>query len=929
MKANIPLVAAALLGVCGPVFATPMSVDPAFGAGLSLPGVTLAPGLALHGWAFRGAVGGLDMDADGWRAFQMRAGDGPDAAIKGRARFNPGASGAIHAEWSIVPASDADVLETFVAGDIAGSIIAGGRAEVDGQAVPVALDGARARLFHGEATTLAFFDRDGAERLRFTFDAPTCVLLQDDAHWGGNHLTLRIYLAEGAIQRGREYAVSATVSSPRPFGAGDPRSGLALAGGAGGVTIEAGPDWLPVAAGGGIEPGSALDFSGLRPTGKPAGRFGRVVARGDHFEFEGLPGVAQRFYGVNLCFGANYPETPEEARRLAQTLARVGYNAIRIHHHDSLCIDRDDPQGVRLDEDMMRRMDALVAACAEEGLYISTDLFVSRTLRPIAWRAVGVDRDGHFSDIKCAAVHEGVFSNYLAFAANWICRTNSITGRRYADEPAIAWISLVNEGNLDDLTGPDCAAHPGWSEAWAAWLANRKRDNPAAWGDIPESFPDTPGGSRHGRAFLCFLRDVETRFVARTRSFLAGLGCRALLTDMNNLNRMTAAFEQVRADSLDYVDTHFYVDHPQFLGKSWKRPSRCPNENPFKARRMGAAPVATVRILGKPFTVSEYNFSGPGRFRGVGGIAAGACAALQDWSGLWRFAWSHELRPALEPCTRPAGYFDIASDPLQVASERASVCLFLRGDLSPLSRIYAVTLPPEKISSLNARIDAGAGAGWAWASWFAKVGTVAGAEPPNGAIHAGDFETAYAKPDANVRRDLEADAHSVSGKGESVRIDRERGAFALSSPRTCGGFAEEGALDCGNLRFEILGDTPTPATIWASSLDGMPLAESSRILLTHLTDVQNSCIRYGDAALTILLDWGHLPHLMRRGETHVVLQLAPGTAPAIFALSPSGHRLGTVPSSWNPKTGQLSFTADTALNLEAASFLYEIVRHLP
>ena len=137
------------------------------------------------------------------------------------------------------------------------------------------------------------------------------------------------------------------------------------------------------------------------------------------------------------------------------------------------------------------------------------------------------------------------------------------------------------------------------------------------------------------------------------------------------------------------------------------------------------------------------------------------------------------------------------------------------------------------------------------------------------------------------------------------------------------GFAESGAHDAGVLKFEILtqrrGDAErehtdllTPngvresdnvsrvsgeqirlsnqedsvpprrgvgnnsATVWASSLDGQPLASSSRILVTHLTDVQNSGVRYRDPELTILEDWGGLPHLARNGAADLSLAVADG-----------------------------------------------------
>ena len=116
---------------------------------------------------------------------------------------------------------------------------------------------------------------------------------------------------------------------------------------------------------------------------------------------------------------------------------------------------------------------------------------------------------------------------------------------------------------------------------------------------------------------------------------------------------------------------------------SWKAPGVCPAGAPTPARSRKAPPagaaITFTRLLDKPFTVTEYNYSGPGRFRGVGGILTGAMGALQGWGGIWRFAYSHSRNNMFNPS--PMGYFDMATDPLSQAAERASLCLFLRGDL--------------------------------------------------------------------------------------------------------------------------------------------------------------------------------------------------------------------------------------------------------
>ena len=932
----------------------------------------LSAAAALSPWRMMG-VSGMTEREDGTRDVVFSAGGAP--RIPGTYRMRDGANpGEVEAEWVFTPEGDLRMEMFGLMGDLQMDDYSGGTLLVDGSPVSFPKKGTPENVRRNGISRLSIMDVDGAKRLDFAFREPIDLFVQ---YWGGSEMSLRFILPPdnrllSLYRGGRARTLAFTLTGAGPFH----KSSLKQ------TRIIAGTDWIPFAASNLIVSGSALDFSELRPTGKPCGKHGRVVARGPHFEFEDLPGVPQRFYGVNLCETANYPETLDDARTLARILARTGYNTVRIHHHDSFCIDKTDPAGVRLDEGMMRRMDALFTACTEEGLYISTDLYVSRTRTPIAWRALGVDRDGNLSmvDIKRSApVHEGVYSNYIAFATNWLGHVNSFTGRRYAEEPALAWISLVNEGNIDGLSGPAFASSPGWQEAWDAWLAKKKAEDPKMWGDITSELPNGLGRNRQGRAFLVFLQDVETRFAERTRRHLAALGCKALLTDMNDWGQMSAALQKVRAEAFDYVDTHFYVDHPS----SWNLPSWCPNENPFRGKAEGAAMVSGVRILDRPFTVSEYNFCGPGRYRGVGGIATGAEAALQDWAGLWRFAWAHHLGAALHPGTGGVGHFNIATDPLLLASERASVCLFLRSDAAPLAGTYAVTLPPDRFSSPDSMIGESPRVPWVAAAWRAKIGAIVGSEPPPGAIHAGDFDKAYITSTKEVMRELGVIADSAArntppspsgasplseggyspvsppsergvaaqppggvlratpktAKGDALDkhspVVVENGTFRIDTPCTCGVFAEGGEHVAGALRVAF---SAVPTTLWASSLDGAPLRESRRILVSHLTDVQNSEARYADEAMQIQESYGHLPFLMRAGKAEVELTVNPvngvnaanaanGANPAswrVYALAPDGARVADIPATC--ADGVLRFTADIARNPESAIFLYELVR---
>src|SRR5207248_8216744 len=73
-----------------------------------------------------------------------------------------------------------------------------------------------------------------------------------------------------------------------------------------------------------------------------------------------------------------------------------------------------------------------------------------------------------------------------------------------------------------------------------------------------------------------------------------------------------------------------------------------------------------------------------------------------------------------------------------------------------------------------------------------------------------------------------------------VTIDGPNDRLILDTPRTAGGYARAGQkIDApkGGVRIEIQG---ADATVWVSALDAEPIQQSQRLLVTHLTDLQNS-----------------------------------------------------------------------------------------
>ena len=751
---------------------------------LTQSGFELRPRVFLPGWRMIGANGGEAKAGMETFGFELGA-----ARAAGRASFVGTPEGTVSARWLLTVNQSVKVEQLFLgSSDLPAEIRNGGKYVVDGKESAFPEVGSNFHFgWKKDARSLVLKDNAGRIRVSLAFAAPTAIFFQDNHRFGGG-VELRIIASEKNLEPGRFVEWGLTI-------AGGDKLTLEVANP---FVVEANETWLPCPVKRGIVKGSALDFSAISGLDAPAGKYGRVLVRDGHFEFADRPGVARRFYGVNLCFGANYFQSPESADRFAEEMARRGYNAIRLHHHDGMLVEKMG-DSTTLNPARMRELDALAAAFIRHGIYITTDLYVSR---PVPWKEIGEEKSGTIpvGEYKMLVrENEAAYSNLCAFAKNWLSHTNEFTGRRWADEPGIAWISLVNE-------------------------------------NCPDNF--RPNLDDAGRAVYI---EQESRFYARMTKFLREeVGAKQLFTDLNGWST-SALWSPCRA-AFDYVDMHFYVDHPRFLERSWRLPSECANTVPFAGDAPnGVSWAGKCRISGKPFTITEWNFSAPGNYRGVGGIATGAWAARENWDGLWRFAWSHSVDGVKNPCGQAMGYFDMSGDPLSLAGERASMCLFLRGDL-------------------------------------------------------------------------------VAGDASALTIDGKKGTMLLNTSRTAGGFAPHGTIVAGAFAANI-GETPT--TIWASALDGAPLTQSKRILVTHLTDVQNTGARFSDESMKVLLKWGGLPHLMRRGRAEVSLTVD-DSAFTVYALDADGSRRNEVPFAY--REGKLTFAADVARDPNAATYLYEIVR---
>ena len=218
---------------------------------------------------------------------------------------------------------------------------------------------------------------------------------------------------------------------------------------------------------------------------RPAGKHGPLRVKDGHL-YAGQDRI--RFFGVNLCFGANFPQHAD-AEKLAARMARFGINCVRFHHMDT----GPAPGGIfkpdmrKLDAAQLDKLDFLIAKLKENGIYVDLNLHVSRTYPGLPRREEGVPTFAKGADNFAP----GLIELQREYARDLLTHRNPYTGTTYAEEPAVALVEINNEnallsewwnGGLDRL--PASLADE-LARQWNAWLDGRYADAAAlrkGWG---------------------------------------------------------------------------------------------------------------------------------------------------------------------------------------------------------------------------------------------------------------------------------------------------------------------------------------------------------------------------------------------------------------------------------------------------------------
>ncbi len=190
---------------------------------------------------------------------------------------------------------------------------------------------------------------------------------------------------------------------------------------------------------------------------RPAGKYGRIVRREDELIYNGRP---MKLWGLNLCYGTCAPEK-DLAEKRAAFYRRYGINAVRLHKYADgpgwAGIQSED-SFVEFDAEGLDRMDYQVAKFKEAGIYVKLSAhFGSQKLGPADKQYVpyleefGTPR-GRGSRIETphSAVHYSPELQRVQIQqmVNLLKHKNPHTGLTYAEDPAVAFIEIINEQSI-------------------------------------------------------------------------------------------------------------------------------------------------------------------------------------------------------------------------------------------------------------------------------------------------------------------------------------------------------------------------------------------------------------------------------------------------------------------------------------------------
>ncbi len=210
-------------------------------------------------------------------------------------------------------------------------------------------------------------------------------------------------------------------------------------------------DWMTYEHNDDFKPGSVIGMESWLE--KPAGKHGWLKIDNDKFVF--ADGTLVKFYGVNISWD-DMACPHEEADRWNDKWAKYGVNLVRLHKFlnpswAGILTTQDhmvpDPNEIKL-------FDYYHASAKKRGIYLGWSPVFKMKLSPADKKRVLNYDEVMYVNPKQLIVYglkniaPDIQDLLIAQTVNLLNRKNTVTGIRYADDPALAYIELHNEDDI-------------------------------------------------------------------------------------------------------------------------------------------------------------------------------------------------------------------------------------------------------------------------------------------------------------------------------------------------------------------------------------------------------------------------------------------------------------------------------------------------
>ncbi|MEN6493637.1 MAG: hypothetical protein ABFD16_05040, partial [Thermoguttaceae bacterium] len=339
---------------------------------------------------------------------------------------------------------------------------------------------------------------------------------------------------------------------------------------------------------------------------------------------------------------------------------------------------------------------------------------------------------------------------------------------------------------------------------------------------------------------------------------------------------------------MDFIDAHSYWNHPHFPGRPWDSRNWYVNNTALVNNPGGTlAGLATRRVAGMAYTVSEYNHPAPSQYAAEGFPMIAAFGAFQAWDGIFSFAYCHNTD--FEP-KHVTSFFDIKGDTSRLVHMPACAAMFLRGDVAPARKTLTVPVSREaERQRLYETLSA-------WTITADKFGLNSRLSLLHGTAMDLRGTQEMSLPE------LAADAKEfVSDTGELRWNVSEPGAgyFTVDTPQSklFTGFVHGRDFKLGDVALKI-GETRLDwATVSLVAIDGKGFDRPGRILIAATGLQQNTGAKLrelGGNRVTLDDRWGTAPLLCEGVPVQIALPVAADRV-KLYPLDEAGNRREAVP----------------------------------